>query len=152
VIIDGSGPMEAFGLREANDIDIISECELTAGRYFDVRSLNELQKLYGNRVDELNSPENYFYFFGLKFVSLNKIVEGKKHRGENKDLSDVKLINEFLRSNNISALSVFKERYRRKKMILWRDIKRNLKNTKRNLKNALNKMGLLNIVKKLIRK
>ena len=37
------------------------------------------------------NPENYFYFNGFKFATLNVIKKMKEKRGEPKDINDIKI-------------------------------------------------------------
>ena len=46
--------------------------------------------------DIIMDPRNYFYFKGLKFVSLSLLLEMKKLRKEKKDMIDVSLIKTIL--------------------------------------------------------
>ena len=145
IILDGSGPMEAFGLREASDLDFISDQNVPNWDDYAKRTKSELVKLYGDNVDHLQSPEAYFYFFGLRFLTLDKVLEGKRKRNEKKDNLDAEIIVKFLRSNSINRYeeAMFKLKKRR---LHW---KRNLKTIAGDL---LRRLGLLDIIKSILKR
>ena len=53
--------------------------------------------MYNKTVDDiLYDPDNYFYFDGLKYISLELLKIKKENRGEEKDKKDIELINSVL--------------------------------------------------------
>ena len=98
--IHGSGVMEVYGLRTANDLDYIStNVKLkTAGKI----SLDNDKVKYGDlSLNELiYDPRNYFYYNGIKFVRLEIVKQMKQLRNEEKDIADVKLIDDRINSTS----------------------------------------------------
>ncbi len=45
-----------------------------------------------HKDDILFNPDNHFYWNNIKFASLDSVKKLKAHRGEEKDLVDVKLM------------------------------------------------------------
>ena len=140
VLIDSSGSMEVYGLRKANDIDFISNQNIPAGEYYNKRSENELMKLYGKDIDNLRSPDSYFYFFGLRFLTLDKVLESKKNRGEKKDIVDTGILTKYLKSNSVSKYADIKFSFKRKMISCRRDLRIIIAA-------ILRKLGLFDIIK-----
>ncbi len=92
IAITSSFVLNLYGIREARDVDYISE----KGR--SISGLNSHNKLFNKQEikDLVYDPENYFIFKGIKFLTLEKVLEFKQKRGEPKDARDVKLIKKFL--------------------------------------------------------
>jgi hypothetical protein len=144
ILIDGSGSMEVFGLRKADDIDFISKQNIQKGKYHSKRTENDIFKLYGYNVDALQSPDSYFYFFGVRFLTLDEVLISKKKRGEKKDLVDIAIIGKFLKTNRVSRYSDIKF-----------NIKRNWMRRKKNFRSlvgkCLKKIGIFNFIKNLLK-
>jgi hypothetical protein len=108
--IDGSSVLSAFGIRDSRDLDYLhrSNCPtLIGGEY--INSHNKEAKYYDLKIaDIISDPSNFFYFDGVKFVSLNIIYNMKRKRSEVKDLIDVKKINRLLvrKKNQKGGLSL----------------------------------------------
>jgi hypothetical protein len=50
-------------------------------------------KYHAEELDNiLFNPDNYFYFQGVKFLSINLLKKMKTNRNETKDVKDIKLI------------------------------------------------------------
>ena len=97
IVFDGSVVLALYGLRENKDIDIIiSKNEIDKVKnIIDVH--NNETKMYNKTVDDiLYDPDNYFYFDGLKYISLELLKIKKENRGEEKDKKDIELINSVL--------------------------------------------------------
>ena len=96
----GSAPLSLLGLREANDIDYISQNDTI---YFDDEKISNHvteKSYYPYSFDDIIfNPQNHFYFSGIKFASLDVIKKMKLRRGEPKDFRDIKLLNNFLENN-----------------------------------------------------
>jgi hypothetical protein len=144
ILIDGSGSLEVFGLRAADDIDYISRQDIHKGPYHSIRSKDELFKLYGKNIDSLQSPDSYFYFLGLRFLTLNEVLISKKRRAEKKDLLDAVIIESLLSMNRVDKYSEFKFNIRRKGIFL----KKNFKNLVRKI---LKKLGIFNTLKRILK-
>jgi len=52
-----------------------------------------------NKEEIIYNPDNYFYFNGHKIISLNLVREMKKLRGEEKDINDIKIIDNFFNNS-----------------------------------------------------
>ena len=92
--IDGSLIMTLYGIREAEDLDFLSlDSRLDSG-IKDVNIHNEEEKYHEKKVDDLiMDPDNYFYYNGLKCITLQQIKKMKLIRDELKDKKDIILIN-----------------------------------------------------------
>ena len=89
--------MELYGLRNAKDIDYIhindSKIKIKMFGCHDGKWI-KYYKIPKNEI--IYNPENYFYFNGFKFVSLNILKRMKQNRNEEKDKNDLKLINKLI--------------------------------------------------------
>ena len=113
----GSGPLWVRGIREAADIDIIArgkawEAVRTKGSVQTKKGLgiqyipfaNGAIEIYKDwrpgewNVDEL--IETAEIIDGIPFVRLDVVIEWKKRRGQEKDLKDLVLIEEYLAHKN----------------------------------------------------
>ena len=97
VVLDGSVVLALYGLRENKDIDaIIGNDEIKKVKdIIDVH--NDELKMYNKTVDDIiYNPKNYFYYDGLKYISLELLKIKKETRGEYKDKKDIELINSVL--------------------------------------------------------
>lgn len=89
--ITSSYILEMFSIRYAEDIDYIHSGSFkidglgSHNGYFSTEEINEL----------IYNPKNYFRFKGIKFLTLENILEFKKKRSENKDKRDIFLIEKF---------------------------------------------------------
>lgn len=92
--IDGSAVMAAYGLRDAQDLDVLHYGPADFGPVMpEVNSHNaDAHHHTTTRDDIIFNPENHFYAFGLKFASLDTIRRLKAKRNEGKDQKDVALI------------------------------------------------------------
>lgn len=106
----GSGPLAIRGLRENNDIDIVVSPDL----------FHKLSKEYPNRGHGLALSQNVDAFVNWDFVSMkpedilshSEIIDGisfakmelvlelKKRMNRDKDISDIKLIEEYIINQN----------------------------------------------------
>lgn len=92
--IDGSAVMAAYGLRDAQDLDVLHYGPADFKPVMpEVNSHNpDAHHHTTTRDDIIFNPENHFYAFGLKFASLDTIRRLKAKRNEGKDQKDVALI------------------------------------------------------------
>lgn len=90
--IHGSSVLQAWGIREADDLDYISTDLRPLFSRRDI-SLDNKKAEYGSASlnNLLFDPLNYFYFNGVKFVTLNAVLEMKRARGEAKDMRDIEI-------------------------------------------------------------
>ena len=106
ILIDGSTILSLYGLRDSNDIDLLVK-DKSLSKYFDIHN-NELY-LYDKELDDiLYNPNNYIYFEGLKYISLDLLKYKKEKRREKKDVEDVELINSVLSKNKVNILFIIK--------------------------------------------
>ncbi len=110
-IIDSSSVMEVCGLRAARDVDYLTDYRKDEARekeksnniinLEDVDNHESQLPYYKVGITELlYNPENYFFFNGMKFVSVDRLIEMKSNRGEQKDQIDVKLLKSFVKQFN----------------------------------------------------
>ncbi len=96
--IDGSSVMAAYGLRDAQDLDVLHCGPADFGPVMpEVNSHNpDAHHHTTTRDDIIFNPDNHFYAFGLKFASLDVVRRLKAKRNEGKDRKDVALIDACL--------------------------------------------------------
>jgi len=112
----GSGPLAVHGIRESKDIDIIVKPELwnklikkysvkkadCGGNCFKVNKI-EIYQDWRPWFDDVNKLINDADIFeGIKFVKLKYVLEWKKAYAREKDLKDVKLIEEYQKRGDIN--------------------------------------------------
>lgn len=103
-IIDSSSILEVCGLRAARDLDFLTDYiyehdySKEALNIFPDIDSHENQLIYHSISikDMLYNPQNYFYYQGMKFLSVERLMEMKQFRNEVKDVIDVKLCKEFI--------------------------------------------------------
>lgn len=97
-IIDSSAVLEVCGLRQAADLDFLTDYVLEEEIMIDGVDNHASQlPYYGVALsDMLYSPENYVYFNGMKFITPQRLAEMKKRRGEVKDVRDVKILRKYM--------------------------------------------------------
>lgn len=103
-IFDTGSVMALFGIRIANDVDIlIREKHLKTLTENHIDTHNEYISYYEKTLDELiMNPENYFYVNDMKCLTLENILKLKYNRYNKpyqdaiKDISDFRLIESFL--------------------------------------------------------
>lgn len=112
-VVIGAGILEALGLRETNDIDVIVMPHLLeklreSGKYKEEARWGKLF-LVGDNID-IGSKlewENYSTTIeeainiatiinGVPFLNLEETIKFKKAMGREKDFKDIELINEYL--------------------------------------------------------
>ncbi len=95
VCVVSSAVLAAYGARDSRDLDIIDSDDAAAT--LGLASSNDHWRRYGfDPPDLIRSPENHFVYRGIKFVSLARVAELKRKRGEAKDKIDLALIEEIL--------------------------------------------------------
>ncbi len=100
--LTGSTTLSLLGIRDVSDIDYISFKDEKLN-FSDEKISNHYteKKYYHTSYDDIIfNPYNYFYFNGIKFASVDTIKKMKIKRAEEKDLRDVRLLNQFLESND----------------------------------------------------
>ena len=109
--VDNGGVLAAYGIRDTHDIDYLttSSEEINSVDFAceNRRHGPELETLGYSISDIINNPSNYFYHYGLKYMSLQIVSDFKFNRtqtiitGENsiriKDVRDYHILQEFQR-------------------------------------------------------
>lgn len=97
-IVDSSAILEVCGLRQAADLDYLTDYIFeTNGEIEGVDNHASQLPYYNISLQEmLYNPENYFYFEGMKFITPQRLIEMKTTRGEEKDIRDVRLLKNYL--------------------------------------------------------
>ena len=106
--------MSLYGIRKAKDLDYISisNVKYPLNTFFNQVKSNDLNYHVDNVKDLIFDSKNFFYFQGIKFLTLKKIYQKKKTRGEVKDLTDIKLIESYIDKNTLRLLfNTFKQRH-----------------------------------------
>lgn len=90
--VDASSVLSSYGLRDCRDLDF-----LYSKKYVnitpDINCHNEEEKHYSkSRHEIIFNPRNHFYYSGVKFASLDTMIEMKENRDEIKDRKDVELM------------------------------------------------------------
>jgi hypothetical protein len=104
VAISGDYVLTIYGMKNYKEINFLTlDNKIVKSKYF--KNQNNESDHYNKEISELiYNPENYFYFQGLKFVSLENIILFKSNRNIGFDELDVKLIQKLFKyqKNNIS--------------------------------------------------
>jgi hypothetical protein len=96
LIVVGSAPLAAYGLRDCSDLDYLSAKNIGEIDHAMIKSHADNSLWYNAGVKRLVSdPENYFYFKGVKLASIDVTYQMKKNRLEAKDRRDLKLMSEL---------------------------------------------------------
>jgi len=103
VVVDSSFIMSLYGIRRAKDLDFIYPNNQKNQKSLFFNKVNESDLEYHDLSikDLVYDSKNFFYFQGIKFLTLDTIFIKKKNRGEIKDLTDIKLIESYLENNNL---------------------------------------------------
>mgnify|MGYP000264248737 CR=1 FL=1 len=118
--------LAVYGIREANDLDYYNLNDDINLDYMNIEEHDE-HLAYHNigKVDLIVNPANYFVYYGVKFISLNRLALFKKNRGEKKDINDLQLINTYVSSENKLKMQFLrmKDTFRRKKIIYKKNLR-----------------------------
>lgn len=104
IVIDGGFVLSLYGIRDSYDVDYISTASIKKIQSKYLKFDNHFNQLTFHRTTTENliwDPKFYFWFDGLKFVSLKQIYEMKRNRGEIKDEIDCKSILALLSNQSI---------------------------------------------------
>ncbi|MCW2488639.1 hypothetical protein J5069_22300 [Candidatus Symbiopectobacterium sp. NZEC127] len=100
VIVTGSSLMSLLGLRDANDIDLLHDENITITDTPEIGSHNKYADLYKINTKDILKKEDFFIdVFGVKFIRPEKLIDFKKNRGEEKDFVDIEKIIEAFDGN-----------------------------------------------------
>jgi hypothetical protein len=93
----GSATLGILGIRKPDDIDYLCSCDLELKGSRQINNHKDQIKYYPKTVDDIiYNPDNHFYFDGIKFISINQLIQMKQNRNEKKDIQDIESINQFL--------------------------------------------------------
>lgn len=109
-VVIGSGLLDAYGLRPASDIDLIVTPQLfdllkTSGEYQEGIKNNEpylengdqeIWLSWGEGRDFAHLKQNSETIEDIMFVNPQFLIERKRERGTEKDVNDIKLLEEYL--------------------------------------------------------
>jgi len=145
-IIDSSSVLSLYGLREANDIDFISNHkDYEKIENESIKSHNDYLMYYKSSMDELLwNPSNFLYFSDIKFTSINQLMHFKSVRQEKKDKDDLVLIKQIgivHKSRRLLYLQLINWMHRKKRNLLY--------SFKVKIKKVLKWMKLENEVRKI---
>lgn len=93
-VVDSSGVMGLYGLREPNDLDFLTISKRAeVAEDATARNHNAYAIYYDNKIDDLIlNPSNYLVYNDVKFITLHVLKKFKLNRKEAKDMMDVQLI------------------------------------------------------------
>ncbi len=105
-IVDSSMILSLFGIREARDLDYLCidnlNPELPQGMD---NHESELKYYTKDKTNLIYDPNNFFTYFGIKCLTLERLKEMKLNRNEQKDILDVEKIEQFEKKvNNVEML------------------------------------------------
>lgn len=108
VVVDGSFVMEMYGLKQANDIDyLLADCVSQSAKSR-LGNREEQLEFHGvSKNDLIYNFKYYFYFHGLKIISLKQLFVMKKRRSEAKDLLDCRSISSLYSPNGKVKAALF---------------------------------------------
>lgn len=101
--IDGSGTLAVYGVRDVNDLDLISSINNipVIGEDIDVSDVK--RKYHEYSVNELiHNPNNHLFYEGVKYISLDALKRFKERRASPNDLEDIHLISNLLSCQPLS--------------------------------------------------
>jgi len=129
-VVDGSTILDLTGVRECDDIDVICSSHIRKNivntSFVHIRSSNEI-KYHGISQNCLvYNSKYYFKFRGIKFISLNQILNVKTVRNEEKDKYDAKIIRNLIQLNKNREFNLVKKYnfYRNNMWILYFRLKK----------------------------
>ena len=147
ILIDSSGVLGLYGLRNPSDIDYLSlenHSIIVNDTEIEISSHDSELKYYGKSKEELIlDPNNFLYAFDLKFISLNALFSMKKNRCEPKDKEDCLLISTLLEKKTVRNAVV------KKITSIRRRIRYIFLLIRKNIIYFLKKIGLFSICRKI---
>ena len=125
-VVCGSFPLQMYGILESKDLDYLS-IENIILNDSEIGSHNSYIDFFDKNIEELiYNSNNYFYYKGLKFLSLNEIKLFKENRGE---LKDKIFITSFLKKEK-SLKNYFNKFFYRLQLIKYKTISAIIKYSK----------------------
>ena len=136
IVLDSGMILSVYGLREASDIDYLSNSTINL-EYHD----EELEYHDEEKDNLIYNPKYYFYFNDIKFLSFEQLYKMKKNRAEQKDINDCKMMEALIENNKFKQ---FKNKI--KQNIYYGNIKLKVK-----IIDLLHKMKLYNFIRFIYR-
>ncbi|WP_155242036.1 hypothetical protein [Butyrivibrio fibrisolvens] len=101
-VIASSTVMELYGIRKSRDIDFLTTDDSFNYNTDEIGNHKDCIMYYSRSIEELvNNPQNYLYIWGVKIISLKRLLDFKENRAEYpKDICDIKLIKKVLEKNS----------------------------------------------------
>ena len=118
----GSTPLDVFGLRKSDDFDFLYCGDKDFNLQTDTLSNHDTELAYYPcpKQEIISNPENYFYYQGVKIITLDVLSAMKQKRHEvPKDVNDCKMIKAFQRG----------KKYRKSDFKIFRKIRNGQKRT-----------------------
>ena len=95
--IDGSGTLAVYGVRDVNDLDLISSQKSISLIGKDIDVSDGKRKHHELSVDEIiHNPNNHLIYEGVKYISLDILKKFKEKRASPNDIQDVYLISNLM--------------------------------------------------------
>jgi len=102
--LNNSSVLSQFGIRESRDIDYLHNEKFKIGKQIpeeEISSHNYVMKEFNNNINDIiYNPKKHFWFKGIKFITLNELLEFKKKqsiKGNKKAENDYNLIINYLK-------------------------------------------------------
>ena len=113
--LDGSITMAAYGIRDLRDLDYIHLGEEQIDCENEELGNHNYQLKYHpiNKAELILNPDYYFYYDGVKYVTLDIVKRMKIKRNELKDRHDIKLIEAFLSGRKEPFILSLKIKFRK---------------------------------------
>ena len=109
IILDSGAVLAAYGLRNTYDIDYLAGFDIEIGSDYEFDKHDD-SNYECTIYDLIYNPENYFYYWGIKFVCLEKVKKMKESRysldKNQKDLDDIRLINTVGKDASLNDLII----------------------------------------------
>jgi hypothetical protein len=102
ILFDGSIILSMYGLRESQDIDILTTEDISKSTTIFEKHDSELS--FHEKVKEQLIYDNdlYFQYLGLKFVSFRQLYLMKSNRSTSKDIIDINMMKALINGNKFS--------------------------------------------------
>lgn len=111
-IVDSSAVMGVYGIRNITDIDYLTDARGTNFRRENIEPHLEYARFYEQNIDELlYNPKYHLYYQNVKLITLDVLKKFKQNRHEEKDMQDVKLINNFILGKFDIGSLIYKIKY-----------------------------------------
>ncbi|NQZ87038.1 MAG: hypothetical protein HRT54_05600 [Colwellia sp.] len=94
IVVDGSLILSIYGLRKNIDVDFLVSDNSKITFVDDEYEIHDSELQYHNKTKSelIYDSDNYFTFYGLKFISFSQLYNMKLKRHEEKDLNDCSIM------------------------------------------------------------